>query len=224
MSVAALVPARGGSKGLPGKNLAEVGGLTLVERAVGVALATESIGEVVVTSDDDAILDAGERAGATRSRRPAELAGDATPTIDVVRHFLSDRPDVNTVVLLQPTSPLRNADDVRACLTALRSAPSAATVVGLDHPAEWTFRRDESGVLDPMMGWESMKRRRQDASPTFTLNGAVYAARADHLRSGGELVGPGTVGVVMPRERSVDIDDELDLEWARLLARRTGAS
>jgi CMP-N-acetylneuraminic acid synthetase len=222
MSTVTLIPARGGSKGLPGKNLAEIGGRSLVARAVDVARAVPGIGEVVVSSDDDAILAEGERAGAIAERRPSELAADETATLELVQWFVHGRPTIERLVLLQPTSPLRERDDVVACLDALDRAPVAATVTAVEHPVEWLFCIGREGMLEPLRGWDRPVARRQDAAATYVLNGAVYAARGEHVRAGGGLVGPGTVGVVMPRERSVDVDDALDLEWARLLARRSG--
>lgn len=222
MTVLALVPARGGSKGLPGKNLAEVAGRSLVRRAVDVARAVPAVDDVVVSSDAEAILAEGRRAGATALRRPAELATDDATTDAVVRHVLAQRPAVTVLVLLQPTSPLRTAEDLSACLDALGSAPSAVTVAPLEHPAEWLFRLHEGGVLDPLLGWERMVARRQEAGPAYALNGAVYVARADHLRAGGRLVGPGTVAVPMPPGRSVDVDDSIGLALARLLAESGG--
>jgi CMP-N,N'-diacetyllegionaminic acid synthase len=218
MGTLALIPARGGSRGLPGKNLAEVAGRTLVARAVDVAAAVKAIDEVVVSSDDPAILAEAERAGAVPERRAAALAGDETPTSAVVRELLHRRDDVATLVLLQPTSPLREAEDVQACLDALSEARAAATVTRSHHPAEWLFRRTGKGRLRPVLGWEHMVTRRQDSEPVYALNGAVYAARAAFLRTGGRLVGPDTAAVLMPPERSVDVDDSVGLALARVLA------
>lgn len=215
----AFIPARGGSKGLVGKNLAEVAGASLVRRAVEAARAA-GLDEVVVSSDDDAILAEAADCGATTERRAAELAGDRTPTLDVLRDHLDRHPEVEAIVLLQPTSPLRAARDVRACVDALRDATRVVTVTPDEHPANWSFRLTDDGRLDPVLGWDAVAPRRQEAAATYRLNGAVYAARADVLRRGEGLVAPDAAVVVMPRERSIDIDDALDLELARLIAAR----
>lgn len=220
METVALVPARGGSKGLPGKNLKKVGGRSLVERAVDVASTVDRIDRVVVSSDDPEILAEAERAGADARVRQAELAGDSVPTLAVVLDLLESEPGCSVVVILQPTSPLREPDDVARCLEALDEAHTATTVTALDHPPGWMFRFADHHRLEPLLGWKSMTFRRQDADDVYVLNGAVYAARAEHVRSGGALVGPGTVGVPMPPERSVDIDSVLDLEWVRFLVAR----
>lgn len=217
-TIVALVPARGGSKGLPGKNLATVGGSSLVARAVAAARSLPAITEVIVSSDHDAILEEAVRAGATPLRRPAHLAADDTPTDAVARAFVLDRHDVDVLVVLQPTSPLRTSADIDACLQALVGAPAATTVAPVRHPPAWTFRMAAGNRLEPILGWEAVTARRQDAGHVYELTGAVYAVRADYLRQGGRLVGPETRAVVTPPERAVDVDDRVGLQLARALA------
>ena len=182
------------------------------------------IDEVVVSSDDEEILAEARAHGATTDHRSRELAADDTPTVAVLREYLERRPSVEALVLLQPTSPFRDPDDVEACLTRLEDATSVVTVTALEHPPEWSFRIGPGGHLEPLIGWDAMVGRRQEAPPTFRLNGAVYAVRADRLRAGHGLVGEETVAVVMPADRSLDIDTELDLEFARLLFDRGAVS
>lgn len=222
MTTLALVPARGGSKGLPGKNLALVGGRSLVARAVDVALRVDRVDEVVVSSDADDILTAGRAAGAQTHVRPAALAADTAPTMDLIRALLAERPDVSVLVVLQPTSPLRAPEDVERCLDALAGAPAATTVSAVGHPSEWLMRIDAHRLV-PLAGWEGLARRRQEAEPVYELNGAVYTVLAAHVAAGGALVGPDTAAVVMPRERAVDVDDHLGLAVARALAERVAS-
>lgn len=224
MSVLAIVPARGGSRGLPGKNLATIEGRSLVARAIDVGHSVERIDDVVVSSDDEDIMEEGRRHGATIVTRPARLAADDTPTIDVIRHVLRGRPGARLVVILQPTSPLRTAQDVEACLDALDEATTATTVTGVDHPVEWSFQVSSERRLHPVLGWDRLVGARQETMHTVRLNGAVYAAQATHLLQDGPLVGPDTVAVPMPRDRSVDVDDELDLVVARAIASRRAAT
>lgn len=212
----AIVPARGGSKGLPRKNLALVGGRSLVGRAVDVALRASGVDEVLVSSDDEAVLAEATAAGARAVLRPARLAEDGSTTLEVVLHHLAEEDDVDRVVVLQPTSPLRHPNDVDRCLSAVAAGALTAATVSAAHPAEWLFRQLPDSSLEPVLGWP-LPVRRQEAAAVVALNGAVYAADAVHLRRGGSLVEPGTIGVVMPPERSIDIDSELDLELARLL-------
>lgn len=221
--VLGIVPARGGSKGLPGKNLLEVEGESLVARAVRSGSRSRSVDVVVVSSDDEEILAEGRRAGAEPSARPPALAGDATPTIDVVLHELSLRPEAETVVLLQPTSPLRNAADVQACLDVHDPLHPVVTVSAVPHPPAWTFHREADGTLQPILGWDRLAQRRQDHRDSYMLNGAVYVASRRHLMTHRSFLGPATRSVVMPPERSVDVDSHLDLTLARLIASKAGS-
>ena len=181
------------------------------------AIGISRINEVVVSSDDEDILAEARAHGATTDRRSRELAADDTPTVAVLREYLERRSSVEALVLLQPTSPFRDPVDVEACLARLEDATSVVTVTALEHPPEWSFRIGSGGHLKPLIGWDAMVGRRQNAPTAFRLNGAVYAVRADRLRSGQGLVDSETVAVVMPADRSVDIDTDLDLEFARLL-------
>lgn len=181
------------------------------------ALGISRIDDVVVSSEDEEILAEARAHGATTDRRSPELAADDTPTAEVLREYLDRRPSVEALVLLQPTSPFRDPADVEACLARLENAPSVVTVTALEHPPEWSFRIRAEDHLEPLKGWDALVGRRQDAPPSFRLNGAVYAVRANRLRCGHGLVDDETVAVVMPAGRSVDIDTELDLEFARLL-------
>jgi CMP-N,N'-diacetyllegionaminic acid synthase len=194
-----------------------LGGVSLVGRAVRLAQRVAVIDEVVVSSDDDDVLQEAQSHGATADRRLPQLAQDDTPTLDVVRDFLRRHSAVDVIVLLQPTSPLRIAADVTACVSRLGEAVSVVTVTPVEHPPEWIFAVGEDGRLQPFGGWDALVGRRQDAPTRFRLNGAVYAVKADHVRTGGGLVDRQTLAVVMPAERSLDIDTPLDLEVARLL-------
>lgn len=218
MTTAAFIPARGGSKGIPRKNLAAIGGESLVARAIGVARAAPGIDIVVVSSEDDEILDEARRCGATTDVRPARLATDDAPTAAVLAEFLERSGPYERVVLLQPTSPLRAVEDIVRCLDALEVAPAAATVMRSRHPVEWTLRVGADDRGQAVFGWEALQTRRQDLGETVQLNGAVYAASTAHLLGGGRFVGPETVLVEMPMERSIDIDTETDLALARFLA------
>lgn len=211
--VVAVVPARGGSVRIPGKNLEEIDGWSLVARAVQTGLAVPEVDEVVVSSDASEILAEGRRAGAVADERDPVLARSDSTSREVVADLLSRRPDIGVLVLLQPTSPLRTASDVVACLRALEHHATATTVSRTDHPSAWTRTLSASGVLLPGVHQPS-----PDEGIEVRLNGAVYVARAAHLRSGADLVDEQTVGVLMPRSRSIDVDDPFDLHLARLLA------
>ena len=122
----------------------------------------------------------------------------------------------DVLVLLQPTSPLREPADVDVCvelLLATRDCPSVMTVSETSHPIEWTFKMD-NGTLDPLFGWAPIQQQSQNLPRRFQPNGAVYAVRSSHLLNGGPLAGAGSAAVVIPRERGIDIDTNLDYRVA----------
>lgn len=224
-SVLGLIPARGGSKSLPGKHLLELGGRPLIAWTAEAALGSELIDRAVLSTDDDDIAAAGERHGLeVPFRRPAALAADASPTIDAVHHALRELDgEWDVLVLLQPTSPLRTTEDIDAAirLREERGAPACVSVTEAEHHPAWTYRIEGADRLEPLLGAGDRATRRQDLPPAYALNGALYVQGVETIRPDEDFVPPGTIGHVMPPERSVDIDSELDLEVARALLART---
>jgi N-acylneuraminate cytidylyltransferase len=230
-SVLVVMPARGGSKGLPGKNLREVGGISLTGRAVRVGLAflreRALSGTVFVDTDAPDIAAEGVRHGAEAPfLRPPELAGDATPMIDNVLHavdrFAAMGREHGVVVLLQPTSPLRETEDVLACWDAFRppDVDSVVAVTPPDHPPEHTLRMGPDGVLTWAWPELALATRRQDLPRSLRPTGSVYVSTVDSLRRHRTfLVAGRTRGVEVPRERSVDVDTAADLALAEHLLR-----
>lgn len=222
----AVVAARGGSKGLPGKNLADLGGRPLVAWSVAAARASIYLDRIVVSSDDDAILSAAMAAGCdTAIRRPVKLATDDAPVAEAVIHALeSISEDFAIVVLLAATSPLRIGADIDACIRACHGgAPAAVSVRETEKPAEWICRLDKEGRLTPVLPGAGLHSRRQDIAASYLPNGAVYAAQVGWFLHNKTFYGPGTVGCIMPSARSVDIDQELDLAVARCLVDKAAA-
>lgn len=220
----AVVPARGGSKGIPGKNVALVAGLPLIVHTLRSAAAARRIDRLIVSTDAEPIAQVARAAGAeVPFLRPAELARDDTPGCAPVIHALEwleeqegYRPDY--VLLLQPTSPLRSGADIDAAI-ALAQSRNAERVVSVTaaatHPF-WIKRVDADGALVPFCP-DEVPSRRQDLPPAYALNGAIYLARAATLRAGGSFSGSGTLAYVMPVERSLDIDTPWDLKLADLI-------
>ncbi|TSE37302.1 CMP-N,N'-diacetyllegionaminic acid synthase [Tepidimonas fonticaldi] len=218
----ALIPARGGSKGVPGKNVREVAGKPLIAWTIEAARQAACIDRVVVSSDDAGILDVARAwVAQTPFVRPAELARDETPGIDVVLHALQQLPGVTWVALLQPTSPLRTARDIDAAfaLCQEKGAPACVSVTEAATPPWWMFRMSGEGRLRSFLPEGERPQRRQDAPLLYALNGAVYVARADWLRRTRSFLTDETVAYVMPPERSIDIDTPLDLTIAACLLR-----
>jgi CMP-N-acetylneuraminic acid synthetase len=224
-TIVALVTARGGSKGIPGKNIALVAGKPLIAWSIEAAYNSRHVSRTIVSSDDDAILRASRVAGAeTPFVRPAELAGDTSTHLSVVLHALdwlaSDgcRPD--WLVLLQPTSPLRSAADIDAAIE-LAIAKNADAVVSVTetHSHPWLTKQlaDDGRLVDFAVGPKPAYLRRQDLPAAYALNGAVYVIRPDVLREAKTFLPANTYPYVMPTERSLDVDTPWDLQLVRLV-------
>lgn len=223
MKTIGLIPARGGSKGIPGKNIKPIAGKPLIAWTIEAALRSALLDAVVVSTDDAEIAAVARQAGAmVPFLRPAALAQDSTPGIDPVLHALGLLPEFTDVLLLQPTSPLRSTGDIDACLQLAknRQARSVVSVSEPDTHPYWTYRLGDDQSLQRFVDAAPVARR-QDLPPVFALNGALYYAQSDWLRQSKRLVGAETVAYVMPRERSVDIDNLLDWRLAELLLKES---
>jgi len=213
--VLALIPARGGSKGLPGKNILPAGGRPLLDWTIAAARASRYIDRVVLSSDDDAIIAVALACGCdVPFRRPAALASDSAPTMDVVLHALDQLPDFDIVVLLQPTSPLRTTADIdAACERMVKSvATTCVSVTEAEQSPYWMYQIDPNLALQPIIAAPENASRRQDLPKVYVLNGAVYVADTGRLRSTRAFVTRDTIAYVMPPHRSIDIDTAADFE------------
>ena len=224
--VLGVIPARGGSKGIPRKNLARLGGRPLIEYTVEAARASGRLSRIIVSTDDPEISAAARELGAeVPFLRPASLAGDDTPMLDVLVDLLASlvtregyHPDV--LVLLQPTSPFRRAEHIDAAIDLLISsgADSVVTVVTVPHQFTPGSLLELNGDrLTPLMDARPATRR-QDKPRLLARNGpAVLAIRTAVITKQNSLYGSDVRGLVMGREESFDIDDPFDLELAELL-------
>ncbi|MEL0097748.1 MAG: acylneuraminate cytidylyltransferase family protein [Planctomycetaceae bacterium] len=219
--VAAIIVGRGGSKGLPGKNLAPLRGKPLIAWSVEAAQAAHSVDVVAVSSDDPEILEAARNAGcATLIRRPYEFATDTASVHDALIHALDELDWADGfIVLLQATSPLRTAADIDSCvkICAAAGAPSAVTVSAVAKPPQWMFKIGANRKLEPLID-DYGAFRRQDTEPVYALNGAVYVAQTGWYRQTKTFMDSESVASIMPAERSVDIDSEMDFLLAKALA------
>jgi CMP-N,N'-diacetyllegionaminic acid synthase len=224
--VLGLVPARGGSRGVPGKNIVPLGGKPLVAWTAEAAAGSRYLDRTILSSDDEAIIAAGHAAGLeVPFVRPAGLARHDTPAMDVVLHALDAVDEAfDLLVLLQPTSPLRTSIDIDACIErVVAGAPCCVSVTAPGHSPAWMFTLGHGDRLDRLIPEMDLPARRQELPPVFALNGAVYAADVTWLRRELSFVAAGTVGYAMPADRSVDLDDDLDLALLEVLvARRQG--
>lgn len=228
MKTIATICARGGSKGLPGKNIRPFAGRPLIVHTIEQALACRAVAGVYVSTDDDEIAAVARAAGATVPyKRPAELATDEAgklPVIEhLVRHLEQQGQAVERVVDLQPTSPLRDAADIEAALAAHATADLVVSVAeARDNPYFNLVEAGPDGLVHLSKG--SGNTRRQDAPAVYALNGSIYVWRRAALAHAA-VHGLWSVRVapfVMPRWKSVDIDDLDDFEYAEWLRGRHG--
>ena len=219
MSLLALIPARGGSKGISRKNIRPFCGKPLLHWSIDVALAAPSVDRVVVSTDDPEIAEIARAGGAqVPFLRPVELASDTAPGIAPVLHALQQLPEMSDVLLLQPTSPLRQVEDVEAIVSLRRQSGCEAVVSvtpSAKHPA-WMFALSPQQQLEPLLPSEEAACRQQ-LSPAYALNGALYLASREFLEREHSFLTADTLGYVMPLERSVDIDSPLDWQWGEFL-------
>lgn len=231
MKVLGLVPARGGSKGIPRKNIRPLAGRPLLAYTAAAALAAETLARVVLSTDDDAIAEAGIAAGlAVPFRRPPELAEDDTPTLPVVQHALAwlarhgERYDA--VCLLQPTSPFRRPETIDACVRLLErsGADSVVTIARIppEHHPRWAYFRDADGFLRLADGEAAPPPRRQELAPAFCRDGAVYVVRSE-IVSAGSLYGARIAGHLSEEEDAVNLDQMSDWSRAEAIAAARGA-
>jgi N-acylneuraminate cytidylyltransferase len=212
--VLALIPARGGSQRLPGKNILSVCGRPLLAWSIDAARGSRCIDRVVLSSEDEAIIAAARACGCeVPFRRPDVLASDTASTTDVVLHALDALPGYDVVVLLQPTSPLRTASDIDAACEkfATSSAPACVSVSRVEQNPYWMYRLGDDDALLPIIE-PSEAARRQDLPDVYMLNGAVYIAATAWLRQTRTFLTRDTVAHVMPVDRALDIDTAADLE------------
>lgn len=217
--VLAVIPARGGSKGVPGKNLRRVGGVTLVERAVLTCRTCSSIDMVVVSTDDQTIADAARRSGAEVLIRPADLATDTASSESVLLHALNSldpSQGVEVLVLVQCTSPFIKPVDLVSAVTMVRDGTADSTLAAA--PTFEFIWRDAPNGAEGVNHDRTYRPRRQDMDPSWRETGAFYAMDAAGFRTHRHRFFGRTRVVPVAPELAVDIDDESDLEYAQHLA------
>jgi CMP-N-acetylneuraminic acid synthetase len=232
MRVLGLVPARGGSRGVPRKNARLLGGKPLLQYTADAALAARLLTRVVLSTDDAEIAEIGRRCGLdVPFMRPAELARDETPMVPVVRHALEavEATDgaYDAVCLLQPTAPLRGSEEIDACIELLERGEADTVITVRRVPEEynphWVYFADESGALSLSTGEAAPIARRQELPPALHRDGAVYVARRAVVMERGSLFGDRVLGYVADREHTVNIDGPADWRRAEQLVERLEA-
>jgi len=226
MNVLGVIPARGGSKSVPRKNLTLIFGRPLIAFTIDAAKRSHYITHFVLSSEDDEIISIGRKYGApVPFKRPAKLATDNAPTLPVVQHAVRELETQNRltfsyVVLLQPTTPMRRPEDIDNAVEKLvnTEADSVISVCDVDayHPARMRMIVDDQLIELPIKEPREMARR-QDLPKIYIRNGAVYAVRRQVLMEQNSMIGQVSRPYIMPVERSVNIDSKLDLLLAQLL-------
>ncbi|MCS3844472.1 acylneuraminate cytidylyltransferase [Microbacterium sp. AK031] len=217
----AVIPARGGSKGVPRKNLRRIGGVPLIQRAVRAAAAAEHVDLVVVSTDDDEIAELSVAAGARAIRRPDEISGDTASSESAVLHALdaleSAGETVEIVVFIQATSPFIPSDRIDAAVDEVRSG-RYDSMFSAHETYGFLWRRDDDQAAAAINHDAARRPRRQDREPHYLETGAFYVFRADGFRRGGHRFF-GRVGIVeVPELSAVEIDDEQHAAVASALA------
>jgi N-acylneuraminate cytidylyltransferase len=223
--VIAVIPARGGSKSIPGKNIRPLQGKPLLAWSIDVAKHVSEIDRIIVSTDDDEIASVGREYGAEVYTRPAHLATDEALVIDALKDLLarleSEGERAEWIILLEPTCPLRTADDVRACMKLLAKDgyDSVATFKEADLNPHRAWRITD-GLPEVFVDGAIPWLPRQKLPKAYQLNGAVYLFRASLLEKEAKSLLVGKLGaVLMPRDRSQDIDDKVDFMIVEALLR-----
>ncbi|MCK4441382.1 MAG: acylneuraminate cytidylyltransferase family protein [Sulfurovaceae bacterium] len=216
----AIIPARGGSKRLPRKNLLDLDGKPLIAYSIEAGLNSKYIDKVVVSSDDSEILDIAKRFGAEMIVRPDKLASDTATTFDAIKHTIENFEKYDYIVLLQPTSPLRSAQHIDEAIKLLneKNADAIVSVCEMEHSPLWSNSLDESLSMQDFLKDEVLNKRSQDLDTYYRLNGAIYICKTEKLlEEENFFLKDNIFAYVMSRECSIDIDEKIDFKLATIL-------
>lgn len=228
MYILGVIPARGGSKSVPRKNIRLLAGKPLIAYTIETAQKCEILNRTVVSTDDDEIAEIAKKYGGdVPFMRPKELALDVTPTLPVLQHAVSfietnENVHVDVIVLLDPTSPTRRIEDIEECIQKLEqeNADSVVTICEVDHNPYFVMMELDGDRLVPLIKSDKVITRRQDAPVVYRLNAAVYAIKRDVLMNMDKMITDNTLAVIMPHELSIHIDHEIDFEFAEYLMKK----
>ncbi|WP_285397575.1 acylneuraminate cytidylyltransferase family protein [Lysinibacillus sp. fls2-241-R2A-57] len=210
--ILAIIPARGGSKGVPRKNIRKLVDKPLIAWTIEEAKKSKYITRTILSSEDPEIIEVAKQYGCeVPFVRPLELAQDDTPGIEPVLHVVDQCPGFDYIVLLQPTSPLRTFEDIDGCIELIfkNKSPACVSVSIADTSPYWMYTMQEKEQLSPLLTNEFFSRR-QDLPKVYALNGAVYVAKVSWLQNKKTFITDETIGYVMSESHSLDIDTEED--------------
>ena len=216
----AIIPARGGSKRLPRKNLLDLCGKPLIAWSIEAALKSKYISKVIVSSDEEEILNIAKEYKADFIKRPDELASDTATTFDALKHTLENVEKYDYVVLLQPTSPLRTEKHIDEAIELLKekNADAIISVCEMEHSPLWSNTLDEDLNMSNFLRDEVLNTRSQDLPKYYRLNGAIYICKTDKLlQNESFFLKENIYAYKMNKKDSVDIDEEIDFIIAEKL-------
>jgi len=211
--ILAIIPARGGSKGVLRKNIRLVGAKPLIAWIIEAAKTSGYIDRLILSSDDNEIIQVAESFGCEAPFvRPSELAQDESSSSDVIVHALNEIPGYDYVMLLQPTSPLTVTKDIDGCIESCINS-NANSMVSVTEPGKnpyWMFKMGKGNKLVPVLGEDYLNRPRQQLPCIYMPTGAIYIAESKWFLKNKSFYSNLTKGYIIPMERSLDIDSELD--------------
>jgi CMP-N,N'-diacetyllegionaminic acid synthase len=223
-TILAIVPARGGSKGVPRKNIRLLAGKPLIAWTIDEAKKSRYIDRLILSSEDDEIIEVAREFGCEIPfKRPDELAQDDTPGIESVIHAINTLEEkYDFVVLLQPTSPLRTVEDIDGCIhhCIITESPACVSLTEAQQSPYWMYHLDDDMKLKPFMQNGEKINRRQNLPKVYALNGAVYVAESEFINKNRSFLTEETVGYIMSEENSLDIDTEFDFAYCEWLVKR----
>lgn len=216
----AIIPARGGSKRLPRKNVLDLCDKPLIAWSIESALKSKYIDKIVVSSDDDEILEISKKFGSDTIKRPDFLASDTATTFDTIKHTIDNLEKYDYVVLLQPTSPLRDERHIDEAIELLeeKKANAVISVCEMDHSPLWSNTLDDSLSMINFLKEEVLNKRSQDLEKYYRLNGAIYICQTKKLIEEKTFILKENIfAYMMDRKSSIDIDEEIDFRLAEIL-------
>lgn len=209
----AIIPARGGSKRLPRKNILDLCGKPLISYSIEAGLKSKYISKVIVSSDDEEILQLSQKSGVDTIKRPDYLSTDNSSTFDALEHTINSLEKYDYIVLLQPTSPLRNEKHIDEAIELLneKDADAVISVCETEHSPLWCNTLDEDLNMSNFLSKEILNKRSQDLPKYYRINGAIYICKMEKLlENRSYFIKENIFAYIMEKIYSVDIDDELD--------------
>ncbi len=216
----AIIPARGGSKRLPRKNILDLAGKPLIAWSIEAGLNSQYLDKVIVSSDDDEILNVAKKYGSDIIKRPDLLASDTATSFDTIEHTIKNLKSYDYTILFQPTSPLRTSRHLDEAIELMMSKNTDAviSVTEMDHSPLWSNTLPDDGSMSGFLKDEVLGKRSQDLPTYHRLNGAIYICKTERLLAEGSFfIKDSIYAYIMDRESSVDIDEAIDFKFAELL-------